>query len=145
MPLNTATPSARRISEPAPVALTQALSLVHLRDDDLDGFVQASPAQYVAAFAYLSAPLIDILLPWSEEAPLVYIETDYSGGKGMQGALCCDDGKVVYGPARAVHGPVNEALAWLGVGTGEGSEDAFEALGLGRHRHTEDWVEAGQA
>jgi hypothetical protein len=70
----------------------------------------------------------------------MYFETEYFGGTGSQGAAVFRAGEVAYGPKAAVSGPINEALALLGVRTPSVGTDAFEAVGLGRHRRTDDWL-----
>ncbi len=41
-------------------------------------------------------------------------------------------------PASSPQGAFNQALRQLGVDRGE-AFDEFDALNLGKHRHTEDW------
>jgi hypothetical protein len=72
--------------------------------------------------------------------PLLYFETDYHGGSGGQGAILVANDKVMYGPSAAEIGPINEALRLIGVRVGT-ARDEFEAIGLHRHRHTDDWLE----
>lgn len=36
--------------------------------------------------------------------------------------------------------PLSEALARIGVEVGDSAIDEFDSLGLGMHRHTEDWL-----
>ena len=84
---------------------------------------------------------------WSNIGPVAYVEADYFGGVGRQraglwhngalafGPVCVDEGQ----PVPAEGGPIPRVLARLGV-SGEGYADEFEAVGLQRHRHTEDWL-----
>jgi hypothetical protein len=44
-------------------------------------------------------------------------------------------------PSNRVQWPLNRALRELGVARGE-AFDEFDAVGLGKHRHTEDWLKA---
>lgn len=102
--------------------------------------------------------LTDRLARWaadqSQQFPLAYVETDYFGGDGWQAAVAWVEGCVVYGPARTtdlyeggrlvptplLDGAINRAVRHLGVDRGA-VRDEFDALGLGRHRSNERWLE----
>jgi hypothetical protein len=79
--------------------------------------------------------------------PLAYVEADYFGGVGTQGAAVWDSGRLAFGPVfigeavpvPASGTPISQALARLGVARG-GHHDEFEAAGLDRERDTEDWL-----
>jgi hypothetical protein len=71
---------------------------------------------------------------------VAYVETDYFGGSGDQAAMAWEDGEVLSAPHKARIGAIHGALMWLDVEKGD-ADDRFDALGLGRHRHTDDWAE----
>lgn len=125
---------------PAPAPLAQGLAFLPLRDTDLDAFLTPPLTGVPEGFSYLSAPLIDYLLTLSLGGPVAYVETDYAGGGGSQGAVVFRDGRLAMQPVTAHTGPINRALALLGVTVGNGHQDEFEAVGLNRHRHTEEWI-----
>ena len=75
---------------------------------------------------------------------VAYVETDYFGGSGDQAAMAWEDGEVLSAPSRTRMGAINSALLRLDVETGD-ADDRFDALGLVRHRHTDDWAEAALA
>lgn len=83
-----------------------------------------------------------MLIEASRGTSLVYFETEYFGGLGGQGAAVFADGALIYGPISAAIGPINEALALLGVAVTPPATDAFDAVGLGLHRSAEDWLKA---
>jgi hypothetical protein len=58
--------------------------------------------------------------------------------------LVWEDVEVIYGPHKSRIGDFHHALLWIDVEKGD-AEDRFDALGLGRHRHTDDWAEAARA
>jgi hypothetical protein len=89
----------------------------------------------------------------SRVGPIAYLEAEMSSGTGTQAMVVWRQGEVWLGPVptkfgRPPPGPAsspqwafNQALRELGVARGE-AFDEFEALSLGRHRHTEDWQAA---
>jgi hypothetical protein len=88
-----------------------------------------------------------VLAACSAKGPLAYIEADYFGGTGTQAAQAWDAGKVVLGPLHLTEGeplpttgsPISQALRRLGATKGN-HIDEFDAVGLGRHRNTDDWL-----
>lgn len=82
----------------------------------------------------------------SRVAPVAYLETDYHGGEGMQGAVAWDAGELVAGPITidvatqrrraAPFWPINMALTRIGV-VPEPGRDAFDTFGLMQWRSTE--------
>jgi hypothetical protein len=75
----------------------------------------------------------------SSTGPVAYIETDYFGGHGDQAATVFLRGQRVLRRPRAAIGPINDALALLGVATSP-LGDAFDTVGLGRYRQTGSWL-----
>ncbi len=89
----------------------------------------------------------------SRRFALAYIETEYFGGVGSQGAIAWVGGKVVLGPMSTpdlqlggrilptplVDRAINRALRHLEVDSGF-EEDEFDALGLGRYPSNEAWL-----
>lgn len=83
----------------------------------------------------------------SEHGAVAYVEAEYFGGVGTQSAQVWDRGETVLGPlhlaedepALAAGSPISQALRRLGVAKGD-HFDEFDAVGLGRHRHTGDWL-----
>ncbi len=91
----------------------------------------------------LSRPVIEFAKAISRTVPVAYIEAIYTGSYGGQSSIIWKDGKVVLGPLVSEKnpepGPINEALRFLGVSTGE-SGDEFATIGLHLHRWTKDWL-----
>jgi hypothetical protein len=93
-------------------------------------------------------PALDrMLAACSANGPVAYVEAEYFGGTGEQAAQVWDSGEVVLGPLRlgeeesfpATGSPISQALRRLGVAK-DNHYDEFDALGLGRHRDTQDWL-----
>jgi hypothetical protein len=120
---------------PMTAALFDAVTVAGARE--LDGFWKA-PAGFGSTLAACSA-----------SGPVAYVEADYFGGTGMQSAQVWDGGKVVLGPLHLPEGqpapaagrPISQALRQLGVAKA-GHFDEFDAVKLGRHRETQDWLQA---
>jgi hypothetical protein len=87
------------------------------------------------------------LASWSTVGPVGYVEAEFFGGVGGQGAALWDAGELVLGPLFvgedehfAPQGsPISQLLARLGVER-DGYRDEFDVVGLGRHRETADWL-----
>ena len=125
----------------APAALMEELAFLPLDDDHLDALFP-SPGAFDPAMTYLSASLKDLLAILSALGPVAYVETDYFGGAGEQGATVYRDGGCVLESRREEQGVVSEALRLLGVKAALG-QDEFDAAGLGRYRLNEGWMDAG--
>lgn len=111
--------------------LAQGFAFVPLDGDNLDA-IPTPAGPRVPRFSYLSEGLVQVLCAASQACELAYVETNYFGGAGWQGALACAGGEAVYGPVTAQFGPINDALALLGVRRAAGrSLDEFDCVGLG--------------
>src|SRR5262245_20094963 len=113
------------------------------------GFHQSRKADN--RFLYMGPQLHQIGKALSVKAPLVYVETEYFGGTGFQGAVVWANGQMIFGPALTgdgedfqtddlPDGAINIALRKLGVLRGD-SHDEFDAIRLGEHRNNEIWIE----
>ena len=129
-------------SLPLPIALTDVLSLLPLGSEQLERLLPDEQHEFYDGFNYLSPSLARVLKLGSERCTLLYFETEYFGGMGTQGAAVFRDGDLVFGPQSAELGPINNALAVLGVRPVPPAVDEFETVGLQRHRSVEAWREA---
>jgi hypothetical protein len=158
------------------VALPQGYGLLPVTEELLDEMAAGEPEarhEWLGDLTYLSSRLGTVACRLSTHVPVAYVETDYSGGVGTQGAILWQDGEASLGPivspfhrvdreapgyplfAPAVDWFLRRLARWLGgvpplavqslpincVLRRLGALDEFDALGLGRLRHTEDWVE----
>jgi hypothetical protein len=114
--------------------------MVPLRDVDLDSFLKLPLTGGTEGFIYLSDQLMGALVDSSAEGKVMYFETEYFGGTGTQGAIVLERGSVLFGPRVAVRGPINAALALLGVKVCLPALDEFDTIGLDRHRTTDSWL-----
>jgi hypothetical protein len=140
----------RSVSQAVPharvVGLGQGLALLPMLDDLFDTTGDRD-ADTSGCFWKLPHGFADVLARWSAAGPIAYVEADYFGGIGSQCAAVWDGGVLVFGPLHLPVGrpvnasgtPISQALRRLGV-TCHGRDDEFDAVGLGRHRHTEDWT-----
>jgi hypothetical protein len=74
----------------------------------------------------------------STRGPLAYIEAEFFGGQGTQAAILFDNAAIVR-PLHVAQDAINLALRFLGVSK-LNAQDEFDALSLGTHRKTEDWL-----
>lgn len=132
--------------EQSPVDLAcPPFALIPLMDDLLDehGFGSlAHTDNFIAA--------VERVAPKWREARFAFVEANYFGGRGGQGALAFIDGAVTElgnirdiseGGACWPNSPISVALRMLDVPEDiAGRRDAFDVAGLGAKRDTEDWV-----
>lgn len=111
--------------------------------DDLDDELGGGNMPH-GEFWRLTQGLVRLGVELSRARPVAYVETDYFGGSGDQAAMVWEDGEVLSEPSKTRMGAIDHALLHLGVEKG-GADDRFDALGLGRHRHTDDWAEQAMA
>jgi hypothetical protein len=126
----------------APIALAVGLAILPLRDEDLDAILKPPLLGIPRGFSYLAAQLVEKFQAASIGGAVMYFETAYHGGTGTQGAIVFRYGKIVFGPKSAEFGPINEALALLGVGVLAPARDEFETVGLDRYRRSDDWLDS---
>ena len=130
----------------APIVRLSGLVLVPATDelfDHLRGGGEPPEQGTLEPFWKLSPGLARFAESLSMHSPVAYVETDYLGGPGDQAAAVWSRGALVMPPRRAEGGPINEALRLLGVERA-GHHDEFDALGLGRHRSLESWLEEAE-
>ncbi|MFE2263172.1 hypothetical protein [Streptomyces griseosporeus] len=127
-------------------SIGQGLSLMPVTDE-LFGSVTDGGGVGTLGFWGLPGGFETTLAAWSAGGPVAYVEAEYFGGVGEQGAAVWNGGRIVLGPVRVGEGepfpaggsPVSQALRWLGVVASAG-EDEFAAVGLDKHRHSEAWI-----
>ncbi|MGV9888745.1 hypothetical protein [Streptomyces sp. NPDC003395] len=127
------------------VSLGQGLSLVPMTDQLFDAATDGTDSPL--GFWRLPGGFDRWLAEWSSAGPVAYVEAEYFGGAGEQHAAVWVDGSVVLGPLHVPDGqpfgadgsPISQALRRLGVVVDAGA-DEFAAVGLGRHRRSEDWI-----
>jgi len=120
------------------VSVGQGFALLLNTDALSDGVGGGGELPY-QEFYKLSRGLANLAAEWSAGGAVAYFETDYWGGEGKQAAMLWERGEIVYGPAKATLGPINDVLRRMGVGRGT-AQDEFDAVGLGRCRDNEDWM-----
>lgn len=130
------------------VTLDQGVCLLLMSDEFFDEVRQGGAEPGLPGFWKLPTGFDRVLADWSIRGPVAYVEADYFGGVGTQVAVVWDAGQLVLGPVVELErplapedpSPISQALRRLGV-SAHGHFDEFEAVGLGRHRQMQDWVE----
>lgn len=105
----------------------------------LDALTGATPSAHVPPSYFLTDQLEARVLQLVGAEAVGYLEAEYFGGHGEQAAVLWQGGRrhFVAGPE---YGALNAVLEHLGVRPNSSKEDAFDALNLGRHRHTHEWA-----
>src|SRR5262249_61635764 len=88
--------------------------------------------------AELPQTLAELCCRLSRLGTVAYIEAEIFGGAGTQAHVIFNRG-AAQGSAVVSEHAINEALRILGI-KASGAFDEFDAVGLGRHRHTDDWL-----
>ena len=117
------------------VPLAQDIAIIPLTDDLYDEIADGGD---VERFEKLSPGVKEWVQRISMVAPVAYVEAEFFGGTGGQSAVAWSGGSRVLGPLYALDA-INQTLRFLGVRT-NGVHDEFDAIGLGRHRDTADWI-----
>jgi len=136
------------------VPLRQGFALIPITSEVFDELGGGLAEPFGDTFDFLSGGVRDLAVRLSAHHPVAYLEIDFFGGIGTQSSVVWSDQTVHAGPHSHDfnwHGfdrgepdppreqwPVNAALIALGA-THHPSSDAFDALGLGRHRNTGQW------
>jgi hypothetical protein len=129
------------------VALDQGLRLLVVTDEfDVD-LGPKDPVAVAPPLSALPAGFDRVLAACSVRGPVAYVEAEYFGGVGRQAAAVWDNGDLVLGPLTTAEdspipspSPISQALRRLGV-SADGHFDEFEAVGLGRHRDHDGWLD----
>lgn len=122
------------------VDLRDGFRLIPLEDDDLDS-LGLDFTQTAQGFNYLSPELTRFCSEFSIHGPLAYIETEYFGGSGGQGAAAFRSGSFIPNFPLVTDDAINAALHCIGV-VRSPELDEFDYIGLSRYRNTSDWREA---
>lgn len=131
------------------IALPQGYGLVPITPA-ASGLPGGAGKPFGDTFWFLSAGIEALARRVSRTGPIAYLEAEIFGGTGTQAMALWRDGELWLGPATTQFSwsqpdpasspqwAFNQALRALGVNRGQ-AFDEFDALNLGRHRHTEDW------
>ncbi|MGN6547516.1 MAG: hypothetical protein ACTHK7_20860 [Aureliella sp.] len=98
------------------------------------------PTETGDQFMLLTEGFRTLLQTLSRNGQLAYVETEYFGGIGGQGALVCRDGVEVMPPEWARSGTIDNALQLIGLARGVFA-DEFAAAGFAAVRDNEDLLE----
>ena len=111
--------------------------------ENLDKITGLHEGKAVECFVYLTERLIELLRLSSQIGAIAYVETEYFGGMGGQGAAVFRDGEMIGSPDWREVGTINFALSKIGVTHRADQVDAFEAVGLDAFRSNEKFREKG--
>lgn len=100
---------------------------------------EETPRQSDETFILLDTGLKRLLAMASVSGVLAYLETDYFGGHGGQGAVVFENGRERMPPEWAESDTINRALRLIGVRAST-SQDEFLVVGLGMVRNNDDFA-----
>lgn len=147
------TAQAARAARSTAVELPQGYGLLPVTNDMLERLGGDDVWPFGEVFRFLSAGVEALARRTSLAGDIAYLEADIFGGTGTQAMVLWRGGEACLGPVTAEftatapdpsssqQWPFNQALRELDVDRGD-AFDEFDALGLGRWRHTEDWLRA---
>ena len=96
-------------------SLAEGLAFMPLDHENLDGITGLDEGKALGEFVHLTERLIDLLRLASRSGPIAYVETEYFGGAGGQGAAVFRDGEMIGSPDWSEIGAINDALFKIGV------------------------------
>ena len=122
------------------VGMRQGFIILPVDDLFVDSVTEPQASQSSETWMRLTDAFHDLLRELSRFGPLAYIETEYFGGVGGQGAAVYSDGMVVMKPEWSNSGTINRALKLIGVKS-RLLGDRFSALGLDQYRSNDDLMD----
>jgi hypothetical protein len=132
------------------VELPQGYGLVPITSEVLDRLSTGTGEPPDNTFWFLTPAVAAIARKVSRAGVIAYLEAEMFGGTGSQAMVVWRAGEVWLEPATTAflwpppdpasnpQWAFNRALRELGVERGD-AFDEFDAVNLGKHRHTEDW------
>ena len=141
------------------VVLDERLGLVMIPITDPVRTTHSSDAQPVTGFYELTEGIAHWAEGLSRHGQVFYVHAEFHGGTGFQAAIGWEHGQRSGDPIFTKNHPaeaedwyqivnrdapmaISTALRQLGI-EADASRDEFAAVGLGRHRSTDDWIAQG--
>ena len=120
------------------IPLAQDFALCPVSGEFVETVTGSAPPQETETFVDLTAEFTEYLRRLSRLGRIAYVETEYQGGTGGQGAAVFDSEAMLMEPTWRDSGAINAALKILGVKQDQGDE--FSAIGLQNYRSLERWL-----
>ena len=118
-------------------------AIIPIEADFIDSVTNARPNQDTddLGFMLLTDSFLDWLQALSRLGRIAYLETEYFGGQGGQGAVVLENAKVLLWPIWDDSGTINDALELIGVPINP-QYDRFVALRLCDYRSNDRILDA---
>jgi len=141
-PIGTATVISREWPEVPRLDCDNGLAIFPIDADLIDKRIapDKTPTTTGDEFMLLTGGFLNLLRALSRGGQLAYVETDYFGGAGGQGALVLREGEEIMPPTWCKSGTINDALKLIGLKRGMFG-DEFDAAGFGLVRRNDQIVE----
>jgi hypothetical protein len=121
------------------VDMGQGVSLIPMTENLFDQINEGKVSADVGDLVYMTENIEHKILTVIGARPFSYVEAEYFGGQGAQEAIIWQDGKR-FQLLPSDQDRINHVLKYFGVVVDKGG-DEFNALGFGRHRYTENWID----
>lgn len=120
------------------IPLTNQIGLIPMSGDLFDEINNYRVSNDMEKFEFMTAGVEQAILVVIKNRMIAYVEADYFGGHGGQSGVVWKEGKRIF-LKNFEQDVINEILRMYGV-TKNKSGDEFDAVQLGRHRSTEEWI-----
>jgi len=124
------------------VLLTAEIALIPMTGELFDEINNFRSNHETGTWRFLTTNVENEILALIENDDLAYVEVEYFGGQGAQSGIIWTEGKRWY-EKESGQEVLNTILRHFGVIKEKSKKDEFDTVGLGRHRNTNDWIEAG--
>jgi hypothetical protein len=121
------------------VPVTTEIALIPMTEDLFNEINNYRSENQIGKWELLTTDVENEILTLIGNEKLSYLEVEYFGGEGGQSGIIWKDGKRIF-EVEFQQEVVNEILRQFGVVKDKKMRDEFDTVGLGRHRHTEDWI-----
>ncbi|MEP5341670.1 MAG: hypothetical protein ABJL44_04605 [Algibacter sp.] len=132
-------PILEKYTESQIVELENEISMIPMTDELFDEISNDEDGSGISSFKFLDQNIEQKTLALIGDKEIAYVESDFFGGKGGHiGIIWNNKQRTFIGKFRKR--TMNEVLKRLGIKRTL-LKDEFEFVGLGKNRHTEDWIE----
>ena len=120
------------------VLLTPQIALIPMTENLFNEINQNNQHNSIGKYEFLTTTIEKTILGIIKDRMVAYIEAEYFGGQGVQSGIVWKTGNRIFEEELGVN-TINQILKLFGIVRLD-PLDEFDTIGLGRHRHTEKWI-----